>query len=325
MWLETLEAYLRAADPAGIQTVITLLAVLAVTMAWMAARVFFRTRLIEDTATSTTRGAHQGYGEFEGRARGREDAPVTAPLSGLPCCWYRFRVEELQHHRGSNGLSRTRWQVIQRAESDQTFWLEDSTGRVAVDPVGAEMHPRHRDVWQSRSVLSGINRSTPFFSDFFAHHPGNRRYRFTEERINRNDPLYALGFLSNLGSHVPQPDADDHAAELLREWKSDQPALIARFDADRDGRVSLAEWEEARRAARIQATAATADAAVTQAPAEGVNLLGRPPAGGLPYIVSAFSQAELLHKKRRRLLAFGLLFFLAGGLAAWLYQIRFGV
>ncbi len=325
MWLETLEADLRAADPEGIQTVIILLAVLAVAMAWMAARVFFRARLIEDTATSTTRGAHQGYGEFEGRARGREDAPVTAPLSGLPCCWYRFRVEELQHHRDSKGLARTRWQVIQRAESDQTFWLEDPTGRIAVDPVGAEMHPRHRDVWQSRSVLSGINRSTPFFSDFFAHHSDNRRYRFTEERINRNDPLYALGFLINLGSHVPRPEVGDHAADLLREWKSDQPALIARFDANRDGRISMDEWEEARRAARAQALAATPGGEVTQTSDDGVNLLGRPPAGGLPYIVSAFTQAELLQKKRRKLLVFGLLFFLAGSLAAWLYQIRFSI
>ena len=36
------------------------------------------------------------------------------------------------------------------------------------------------------------------------------------------------------------------AAALLAEWKQDQPALVERFDRDRDGRVSLAEWEQAR-------------------------------------------------------------------------------
>jgi len=136
VWLAGLEAELRAADPEAAAIFIILFAVVAAAMAYMAARVFYRTRLIEDTATSTTRGAHQGYGEFEGRARGREDAPVTAPLSGLPCCWYRFRVEELRHSRDSKGHSHSRWEVIQRGESDQTFWLEDHTGRIAVDPSG---------------------------------------------------------------------------------------------------------------------------------------------------------------------------------------------
>jgi len=321
VWLTGLEAELRAADPEAAGIFIVLFVVVAAAMGYMAARTFYRTRLIEDTATSTTRGAHQGYGEFEGRARGRDDAPVMAPLSGLPCCWYRFRVEELRHSRDSKGHSHSRWQVIQQGESDQTFWLEDHTGRIAVDPVDAEMHPRHRDVWQSRAALSGINLATPFFRDFFASHAGNRRYRFTEERINRNDPLYALGFLANLGSHLPQSDLDDRTTEILREWKSDQAALIARFDTDGDGRISQGEWEQARHLARVEA-GASPGVAHTEAP-EGVNLLARPPAGGLPYILSAWSQAELLSKKRWKLLAFGTLSFLAGGLAAWIYQLRF--
>jgi len=114
---------------------------------------------------------------------------------------------------------------------------------------------------------------------------------------------------------------DHAAADLLRQWKSDRAALIARFDTDRDGQISQDEWEHARQQARVEAGASAVMA--ESGPQEGVNLLARPPAGGLPYILSGWSQAELLRKKRWKLLAYSGLFFLAGGLAAWIYQVRF--
>ena len=60
--------------------------------------------------------------------------------------------------------------------------------------------------------------------------------------------LYVIGQFktidTNKGSSV---------SALLRSWKDDQTELLARFDADGDGRIDMAEWETARQAAAKEA------------------------------------------------------------------------
>jgi hypothetical protein len=318
-WLAGLEQAVRHADAVGVG--VALLAIAALVCGVLAFRYLYRARLIEDTPTSTARSAHQGYVELEGIARRIEHSPVTAPLSGLPCCWYRYKVEELETAR-SDGHTRTRWQVVARGESKDTFWLEDDTGRVAVDPEGAEIHPRYKDTWQSRSGLAGIARPTEFFVGFFATHSSATTYRFTEERINRNDPVYALGLLKNLGSHANAPTIDDRVLAILRDWKQDQARLHERFDLNRDGKIDEKEWLLARVAAKREAERAHADE--LQQTVEGINLLTHPRDGRRPYILSAFPQRELVARKQRWVALYGAGFFIFGTVAVWLYTTRFG-
>jgi len=320
-WFAQLEQSVRQADPQAIGFFVALLALAAAAGGWFAWRALYRIRLIEDTPTAKTRSAHQGYVELEGVARIMDDAPVTAKLSGLPCCWYRYRVEELEHYHDARGRSRTRWRVVDSGTSDETFWLEDDTGRVAVDPSGAEIEPRYQDKWRSRSGLAGIARPTPYFVDFFASRGSTRTYRFTEERINRNDPVYILGMLRNLGSHENLPSIDSRIRELLRDWKQDQAKLRERFDLNQDGKIDEREWMLARQAARREAENAHAEA-LNQS-VEGVNLVSNPRDGRRPYLISAFTQSEQLARRRRRLWLSTALFFVAGAIATWLYQLRF--
>lgn len=175
-------------------------------------------RLIADTPTSRIASAAQGYLELRGRALPLDSGPLYSPVDGLPVLWYRLRTEERQR----NG----QWRFLHNQESDASFLLDDGSGVCAVDPEGAEMLVRRRDI----SIR------------------GERRY--TQWALLRGDPIYVIGEFSTLGSI--QPDLDTHAqvGQLLSAWKADPARLLERFDLDGNGELDLREWELARRAAR---------------------------------------------------------------------------
>ncbi len=214
LWLERLGAHVAQADPLAVALFVLAFggaAALSLALGW---RHLHRARLTTDTPTARARSAPQGYVELEGVARPFDDQPLIAKLTGLPCCWYRYRIEEQTEVRDDRNGVRSRWKVIDQGESDDTFWLDDGTGRVAVDPSGAEIETRYRDSWESRR-MAGINHAS-FVRDFLATHPGNATYRFTEWRINRGDPIYAIGLLKNLGSHLNGPTLDERARVVAR-------------------------------------------------------------------------------------------------------------
>ncbi|MEJ2115410.1 MAG: hypothetical protein P8X88_05040, partial [Gammaproteobacteria bacterium] len=63
-----------------------------------ALRSFHRARLIEDMPTSKIRSCPQGYVELCGTAKLMDGPDIHAPLSGQPCVWYSFSVEEYVEH-----------------------------------------------------------------------------------------------------------------------------------------------------------------------------------------------------------------------------------
>jgi len=130
-----------------------------------------------------------------------------------------------------------------------------------------------------------------------------------------------LGMLRNLGSHDNLPTIDTRIRELLREWKQNQGRLRERFDLDQNGKIDEREWLLARQAARREAERAQAEA--TNQSVEGINLVSDPRDDRRPYLISAFTQAELLAQRRRGFWISAVLFFVAGVVATWLYQLRF--
>jgi hypothetical protein len=317
-WLRDVESAVAGADAGPVLGAVLVLGTVALVSAWLAWRTLHRLRIITDTPTSKVRSAHQGYVELEGVARPMGDAPLTAPLTHLPCCWYRYRVEELQTVYGARGETRRRWKTIDYGASTDTFWLDDGTGRVAIDPEGADLRVRHKDVWRGASRLTAINAPSSILRPLAS---SNLSYRFTEERINPGDPLYALGLLKNLGVDVNAPTPEDRMREILRAWKTDQVTLHQRFDLNEDGRIDEREWLLARQAARREAEKAQREE--THGTVEGINLLSRPVASGLPYLISAYGQHALARRKRVRVALYTAGFFLAGMLAVWLYNARF--
>lgn len=320
-WLAALAHSVKGEDAADVAMVIGALTMGAAVAGWRAHRFLNNARVVEDIPTSKARSAHQGYVELQGAGRPVEGAPLVAPLSGLPCLWYRYKVEEQVTVHDHRGRSQTQWRTVDKGESSETFWLEDDTGHVLIDPDGAEITPKHKDEWRSLSGMAGASMLAPGIAQLMLGRASTNPHRFTEERIINGDPLYALGLLKNLGSHHNAPTAEDDTRELLRQWKADQEHLKSRFDLNKDGKIDQKEWMLARAQARREAMAARRK---NPDLAEGVNILTAPGDRRRPYLLSSFQQTELVKRYRLWMILYGLGFFAAGSSALWLFNARFG-
>jgi hypothetical protein len=183
-------------------------------------------RLIENVPSSRIRSVAMGLAEIVGSAR--QKTPLAAHLTGVPCVFYRYLVE--QEERGSKG--RHRWRTVEAGRSSDPFYLEDPTGTILVDPDGAEV--------VLRQAYRKIERPEGWFS---------KRKRYTEWRIIPGQRVYALGSVRKLRDLAQE--SREALKMRLREMKRD-PGAMAAFDADRDGRISAEEWGAAVEVARDQ-------------------------------------------------------------------------
>ena len=216
---------------------------------WAALRAFQRKRLIEDTPTALIRSAPQGYVELQGQARLMDGDQIYARLSNRLCVWYKYKVEQRQRRRDSNGSQRSSWVTLERETSEDMFYLEDATGVCAVDPEGATVTPAHTHVWYGSSRIPGRYHEDDgsWWARGIGQMTGN--YRYTEHRIEPGDLLYALGDFVTHGSGGSSFDRTVAVSEKLREWKRDQKFMLANFDSNQDGQIDMQEWENARAAA----------------------------------------------------------------------------
>ncbi len=252
-----------------------------------ASRALAHKRLIEDTPTSRLRAAAQGYLELIGTARIFDGEPIVAPLSGRACCWFRYSVEHREQGQGRR--DRAHWRRIDGGVSTDLFMLDDGSGRCAIDPEGASVTPSITHTWYGNTRVPPrlVTKPRGRWSQLFTL---GGAYRFREELIEVGDPLYALGYFRTHGGAATPADTSADVAALLREWKADRAALLARFDGNRDGEIDAAEWDDARRAAA--ADVARSRAASADAP-PAVDVLGRPPLGDRPFLLAARHEEDL--------------------------------
>ena len=108
---------------------------------------------------------------------------------------------------------------------------------------------------------------------------------------------------------------EDAVRALLAEWKQDQEVLKHRFDRDRDGSVSLKEWEKARAEARLTVERQRAE----RPAADALHVLGHPDNGQL-FLLATFKAAHLARRYRRRAYLAFAGFFAAVYALGWLMQ-----
>lgn len=178
-----------------------------------------RFRAVADTPTSRIASAPQGYVELAGKGVQLPGGSLISHLSGLPCLWYRYVIEE------KDG---TQWRRIDSGASSERFGLNDGTGMALVDPDDAEI------ITSKKQVV----RNGPF--------------RQTEWTLIEGEMLYVLGEHVTIGGENAELDLHQDISDLLGEWKRDPRSLAQRFDLNGDGEISLHEWQLARRAAQRQ-------------------------------------------------------------------------
>jgi hypothetical protein len=260
---------------------------------WYAFKAWAKNRVIEDTPTSRVRSAAQGYVELSGQGLLPADSHNKGPLTGMPCTWWRYKIEE----RGYNGRSRS-WSTVDSGTSEAPFLLDDGTGQCLIDPRGAEVYTSASDVWYGPSAWPEMHipNGTGIFGwlvDTFV----TGKYRYTEHRLQPREHVYAIGAFRSLGG-VSIESPDGAIGELLREWKRDQSTLLARFDTNHDGTLSSAEWDLARAAARKQVL----DGRTAVARPPSVNVM-EDPMDGRSFLLAASDGESLARRFRRRALA----------------------
>jgi hypothetical protein len=172
-------------------------------------RLLQRRRLILDTPFSKIRSASLGMVEVSGLAAG----PYTmiAPVTEMACYYYRTYAWELKK-RDKN----KEWVKVAAECMHVPFFLDDNTGRVLIDPRGADLDI-HRDFHEEfcDSFFTLKDPAPPSVRSFLARHGVETRNKIKVEEycIKPKNALFVLGTLAeNPGLELaPNPiqDVDD--------------------------------------------------------------------------------------------------------------------
>ena len=274
---------------------------------WWCIKRLSEARFLLNTPTSKIRSAAQGYVELYGVLHALDEGEVRAPLTGTPCLWWRFKIEEYER----SGKQR-RWRVVESGSSEAWLRLRDATGECLVNPRGAEVRPATRQVWHGseRRPLGGSAGGGLGLLGMLL--MGEGQYRYTEERLHAGQPLYAIGDFRTQGG-AEAFDLTLAQGAVVREWKSDFAGLLQRFDSNGDGQLDQREWERMRESARAEAQRRQLGRGEVP-----VHHQLRKPGESYPFILSSHGE-DVLARGFYWQAAGGALLCLAGALAtAWL-------
>ncbi|HET8946727.1 MAG TPA: hypothetical protein VFQ07_07070 [Candidatus Polarisedimenticolia bacterium] len=222
-----------------------------------------RKRAIDAVPRSRLRSVAMGFAEVSGVARMRTS--VMAPYSGIPCVTCRFLAEEEDDDR------RGGWRTIESGQSPDWFILDDGTATIVVDPDGADL------------VLGRDYRTIERAEGWFG-----RRRRYTEWRLHPGETACVVGTVRRVRSLAFEQRTALH--DRLRAIKQD-PARLASFDSNRDGRIDTEEWGNAVRVAR-QEVAREAVAAEAPRPVDEL-ILGKG-AGEKTFVITDRTERDLV-------------------------------
>jgi hypothetical protein len=193
-----------------------------------------RKQLMEATPTSTVRSLALGLVEVVGNVKA-EGALLNAPFSRLPCILFSYRVQE----RKGSGRN-ARWVTVARAQSDRSFWQDDGTARILVDPAQTELLLKTRHVydnsgWQDfppavEDALASLGVSTSAWL-------GRKRLRCSESVIGPDERVYIIG---TARERAAAPESPDNASRLFIGRHLAQDFIIA--DRDEATLLSSLRW-----------------------------------------------------------------------------------
>ncbi len=97
-----------------------------------------RKRAIENTPTSKIRSAAMGRIQVAGTIIPFQEI-TQAPISGTPCVYFDYRIQERYEYKDERGRLHESWRTIDDGAWSVPFFVQDDTGRILVDPKGAQI------------------------------------------------------------------------------------------------------------------------------------------------------------------------------------------
>ena len=194
---------LRSSDPTGLQVWYAIGFCAGIALFFYGFRLLQRRRLILDTPFSKIRSASMGMVEISGLAVG----PYTmiAPITARPCYYYRTLVWEWKQ----DGKNKS-WVPVAGECMHVPFFVDDNTGRMLVDPRGADLdlHCDFKEEFNS-SFFSNRDNAPGNVNSFLSRHGvvTSNKIKVEEYCIKPKNSLFILGTLGeNTGLEVgPQP------------------------------------------------------------------------------------------------------------------------
>jgi hypothetical protein len=194
-------------------------------------RLLARKRLLLTTPTSKIRSAAMGLVEVNGIAAG--PYTMSAPITGKPCFLYHTTV--WQQREGKN----VEWDKIADETLHLPFFIDDSSGQLLVEPLGADLdlHRDFREEYTSSFFSSnfslGEDGVPPRVSVFLSRHgivPA-RRLRIEERSIKPEDALFIAGTLTeNPGVQVrsfsPRSDSSHNSTPDKSSEQLPAPQIV---------------------------------------------------------------------------------------------------
>ncbi len=182
-----------------------------------------RQRLITNIPRSTVRGAAVGLVEVCGKATG----PYTliSPLSALECLYYRAVAWQSESQR---------WQKVAEEMLCAPLFLDDATGRMLVDPHGAQIDLAPAFSHEYADTLFSGEFMAVYISEFLRRHgiSGERPIKLEEYCILPGDTLFVLG-------PVQENSGDDGRAGNVRFRAGTGFVSQAAADLQRRGALEL--------------------------------------------------------------------------------------
>ena len=183
---------------------------------YLAFQAFRMQRKIEDTPTCKVRSIAMGLVEVNGKVVARET--IISPFSKKPCVYFHYTLEQLKESKHYDSkrkrwIAEKRWVPIRRESDSRRFLIEDETGKVLVEPKGAEV----KDFEQT---IVGRN-------------------RHTEWLVLPDSPIYLLG----TAAENPERGASADSSEMV---------MLGKGEVDKDFIISSKSEKQVTKGFRFQ-------------------------------------------------------------------------
>ena len=154
-------------------------------------REYWREKLMKNTPLSKVNSVALGLAELQGHATPLKT--LTAPIERKACVYWHYEVEELRQSGKSS-----QWVTISEHQSHTPFYIEDDTGKILVDPDGAEVDIP-KDLSETTGVFDSLSPCTSDFAQQKGYSMGllDRKKRFTEWIIEPGDPVFVFGTVTS--------------------------------------------------------------------------------------------------------------------------------